>query len=60
MIIGLDDYFCYSSTQVSGERKALLEFFAKQQKWHLLPYMQFSWAGYSFIVEEQELVNYPR
>jgi hypothetical protein len=28
MIVAFDDYFCWSSTQISGERRAFVEFVA--------------------------------
>jgi O-methyltransferase len=56
MILGLDDYFVYSSTQVSGARRASAEFFDGSARWRLLPYVQFAWGGQSFIVESRELI----
>jgi hypothetical protein len=57
MIIAFDDYFCHSSTQISGERKALLEFIENQDDWSFLPYKQFGLAGMSFILESNKLLN---
>ena len=57
MIIGFDDYFCHSETQISGERKAMLEYFEDHPKWNLLPYIQFSYTGMSFIVEDKALLK---
>jgi len=57
MIIAFDDYFCFSSSDISGERKAFLEFFSNSEKWNLLPYMQFGWGGNSFIIEDKSKVN---
>jgi hypothetical protein len=56
MIIAFDDYFCWSSSRLSGERQAMLEAFRAQQEWTLLPYMQFGWHGQSFVVEESSLL----
>ena len=56
MIIAFDDYFCYSATQVSGERRAMLEIFASDPRWELLPYVQFGWHGQSFIVEDRRIL----
>ena len=53
MIIAFDDYFCWSATQVSGERRAMLEAFEGHEKWQLLPFMQFGWHGQSFVVEDK-------
>ncbi|MGC2163740.1 MAG: TylF/MycF/NovP-related O-methyltransferase [Silvibacterium sp.] len=51
MILAFDDYYCYSSEVPSGERLALAEAFRDNTEWRLLPYVQFGWAGMSFIVE---------
>jgi O-methyltransferase len=52
MILGFDDYYCYSSSVPSGERLAVAEAFGHHNSgWRLLPYVQFGWAGMSFIVE---------
>ena len=53
MIIAFDDYFCWSASQISGERRAMLEFFASHDRWTLLPYMQFGWHGNSFVIEKK-------
>ena len=58
MIIAFDDYFCWSASHISGERKAMLEFFANNDSWALLPYMQFGWHGNSFVVEEKRYVDF--
>jgi O-methyltransferase len=53
MILAFDDYYCYGPTTVSGERLAAGEFFANNGgKWQLLPFVQYGWAGMSFIVED--------
>lgn len=51
MILAFDDYFCWSPTQMAGERKALLECFPDDGRWRLLPYMQYGWHGQSFVIE---------
>jgi hypothetical protein len=51
MIIALDDYYCFSSTQSSGERIAMLEAFPAGGPWTLVPYRPIGWAGMSFILE---------
>lgn len=56
MILALDDYFVYSSTQVSGARRACVEFFDGDADWRLLPYVQFAWGGMSFIVESKRIL----
>ncbi len=57
MIIAFDDYFCWSATQVSGERRAMLEAFGRNEKWQLLPYMQFGYHGQSFVVEDKLILG---
>jgi hypothetical protein len=53
MIIAFDDYFCYSSDRISGERLAATEAFNANLDWRLYPYIQFGWHGMSFIVERK-------
>jgi len=55
MIIAFDDYYCWSATQVSGERKACTEYFKDNEKWVLLPFMKYGWGGLSFVVEDRKL-----
>jgi O-methyltransferase len=55
MIIAFDDYYCWSAKQVSGERKACAEYFKKNKKWSLVPFVQFGAGGMSFIVESAGL-----
>lgn len=51
MIVGFDDYFCWSASQISGERRALLDVTAGNDRWTWTPYMQFGWHGLSFVLE---------
>jgi hypothetical protein len=51
MILAFDDYICWSSTQMSGERIALLEWQASQKQWNLHRYRDDGWAGCSNVVE---------
>ncbi|MEN8108253.1 MAG: TylF/MycF/NovP-related O-methyltransferase [Pseudomonadota bacterium] len=55
MIIAFDDYFCWSASQLSGERKAMLECFTSHEQWELVPYIQFGWHGQSFVVEDRNI-----
>jgi hypothetical protein len=57
MIIAFDDYFCWTSTQVSGERRAMNEAFRDHPRWQLLPFMQFGWHGQSFVVEDRTIMG---
>jgi len=56
MILALDDYFVYSSAQVSGARRACVELFDANPDWRLIPYVQFAWGGMSFIVEGKRIL----
>ena len=56
MIIAFDDYYWWSSEQISGERRAMLKFFEKNPDWHLEPYIQYGWASKSFVVESRKLL----
>lgn len=51
MIIAFDDYFCWSASQTSGERRAFLEFAERHPEWNFVPYLRYAWSGQSFIVE---------
>lgn len=55
MIVAFDDYFCWSSTQAAGERKAMLELSARNATWEWVPYVQFGWHGQSFVIEDRAL-----
>ena len=57
MILAFDDYFCWSPTQVSGERLAAKEVFEGHETWNLLPYLTFNWGGMSFIVEDRKMLE---
>ena len=57
MILAFDDYYCWSSSQVSGERKAALEFFESSPDWSLERYLNIGWAGMSFLVESKKLLD---
>lgn len=51
MILAFDDYWCYSKTDISGERKAFLEILVPEKHWRFEPYQPYGWAGASFVVE---------
>lgn len=51
MIVAFDDYFCYSPTEVSGERLALHEFLDSHPEWSFCRFKDVSWGGVSFVVE---------
>jgi O-methyltransferase len=53
MIMAFDDYWCYSMSDLSGERKAFREICQPSADWHFEPYLPFGWAGMSFVVESK-------
>jgi len=57
MIIAFDDYYCWSSTEVSGERKACADFFKDHPDSLLVPFMAYGGGsgGMSFVVENKKL-----
>jgi O-methyltransferase len=59
MIVAFDDYFCWSATQPSGERRAYRDFVTEDTRWEWVPYVQYGWAGQSFVIEspDQEKVG---
>lgn len=52
MILAFDDYFCWSATQISGERMAFLELMSKETPWNFVRYRDYGWAGTSYLVEK--------
>jgi O-methyltransferase len=51
MIIAFDDYYCFSSERVSGEKQAFEEFATVGSPWRFERYRDFGWAGVSFVIE---------
>jgi O-methyltransferase len=49
MIVAFDDYFCWSATQAAGERRAMLELAAEEERWDWVPYVQYGWHGQSYL-----------
>jgi hypothetical protein len=54
MILAIDDYFCWSADQISGERQAMLEELSGDNKWNFVRYRDYGWAGTSFVVERAD------
>lgn len=52
MIVAFDDYYCWSPTEVSGERAALDELLADHPEWNFLRFKDPTWGGASFVVEQ--------
>jgi len=57
MIVAFDDYFCWSASQIAGERRAMLEVLAHHSRWALVPFFPFGWHGNSFVVEDRRIVG---
>jgi hypothetical protein len=55
MIVAFDDYFCWSPTQLAGERRAMLEATSADDRFEWLPYIQYGWHGQSFVLESAGL-----
>ena len=55
MILALDDYFCWSKDQISGERRAMQEYFSDNKDWNLVRYRDIYWGGTSFVIENSKL-----
>ena len=53
MVLAFDDFYCWSSSQASGERRACAEMFRSDAVWRLVPFIQFGWGGMSFVVESR-------
>ncbi|NLV56063.1 MAG: hypothetical protein GXY13_10670 [Acidimicrobiales bacterium] len=51
MILAFDDWYCWTSERVSGEREALEEFKATAPEWHFEWYRNVQRAGIAFVVE---------
>lgn len=51
MVIAFDDYWCWSPTDVSGERSAFREFAAAMPQWNFARFKDVNWGGLSFVVE---------
>jgi O-methyltransferase len=52
MILAFDGYYCWTESQVSGERAALDEFAAEHPEWNFHRYMSIDWDGVAFVVED--------
>ena len=57
MIVAFDDYWCWSSTDVSGERIALHEFLQANPEWHFERYRPPTWGAESFVVERSDALT---
>ncbi len=54
MIVAFDDYWCWSPTDVSGERSAFDEFQAAHPQWNFERFKEVNWGGTSFVVERAD------
>jgi O-methyltransferase len=59
MIIAFDDYYCWWSKGVAGERIAFLEFESEtRSEYNFLPLYNFGWHGQSFVVEARQFLKH--
>ncbi len=54
MIVAFDDYYCWSPTDVSGERLAMHEFLTAHPDWNFYRYQNIHWSGLAFVVERAD------
>ena len=59
MIVAFDDYNLWSATDVSGQRRALLDFERAHPQWHFQPFKDVHWCGRSFVVEDASVRDLP-
>jgi O-methyltransferase len=56
MVIAFDDYWCWSPTDVAGERLAFEEFQVSHPEWRFVRFKEVNWGGLSFVVERADAV----
>jgi hypothetical protein len=52
-VLIFDDWYCFRGRPDRGEQRACAEWLAAHPDLHLIPYHQFHWAGFSFLVHRQ-------
>jgi hypothetical protein len=57
MILALDDYFAYSATDISGERRAANEMLTEDPNFRFVPFLRYGWASLAFVVEDRSLAS---
>lgn len=57
MILAFDDFHMWTSTDVSGQRRALHEFASEHPEWRFRPFKEVHWGGRSFVVENGALLS---
>lgn len=57
MVLAFDDYHMWTSTDVSGQRRALHEFAAAHPEWRFVPFKEVHWGARSFVVENGALLS---
>jgi O-methyltransferase len=57
MIVALDDYWCWTPHDVSGERAALHEFLDAHPEWNFHRYRDIHWSGIAFVVERADALR---
>jgi O-methyltransferase len=57
MVVAFDDYHMWTSTDVSGQRRALHEFAEAHPEWRFEPFKEVHWGARSFVVENGALLS---
>lgn len=59
MVVAFDDYWCWTESEVSGERAAFHEFQAEHPQWHFERFKDPTWGGVSYVVEDATALGRP-
>jgi O-methyltransferase len=54
MILGFDDWYCWTENNPSGERVATEEFLAAHPEWRFVRFKDVFWGGLAFVVERAD------
>ena len=57
MVLAFDDYHMWTSSDVSGQRRALHDFAAAHPEWRFVPFKEVHWGARSFVVENGALLS---
>ena len=56
-VLAFDDYHMWTSSDVSGQRRALHDFAAAHPEWRFVPFKEVHWGARSFVVENGALLS---
>jgi O-methyltransferase len=57
MVLAFDDFHMWTSSDVSGQRRALHDFAAAHPEWRFVPFKEVHWGARSFVVENGALLS---